>query len=53
MGKVKTVLLYVAAFPLVVIGITLISVGVVLKVAGYLSVFDTDSAEDEIRTLRP
>lgn len=51
MKKVKTLLLYMAVVPLVIIGIALVSIGVLLKAAGFLFVFDTDSAEEEIRTI--
>lgn len=51
MKKVKKVLLYAAVVPLVIVGITLVSVGVLLKAAGFLFVFDTDSTEEEIRTI--
>lgn len=51
MKKVKTVLLYAAVVPLVIIGIALVSTGILLKAAGFLFVFDTDSAEEEIRSI--
>ena len=51
MKKVKKVLLYAAVVPLVIVGITLVSVDVLLKAAGFLFIFDTDSAEEEIRTI--
>ena len=51
MEMVKKTLLYMVLIPLVVTGLALVMVGVLLKAVGFLFVFDTDSAEEEIRTI--
>lgn len=48
MKKVKTVLLYAAVVPLVIIGV---ATGISSKAAGSLFVFDADSAEEGIRSI--
>ena len=44
-------LLYMAVVPLVIIGVTLLSMGILLKAAGFLFVLDTYHAEEEIRNI--